>query len=140
MQINDTILIFVVLPIFYVVGTYAASWAGWRQLSNHFKTERKDTEGITFSRATIVIKFAVYSRLVRITISDRGIYIALALPILLFHPAITIPWSSLEEVRRRAGPLGKTPQVVVQTENKSIVINVTDDVYEVVERIYKSTL
>ena len=138
MHNNDIILFIVGLPLFYVLGTYAASLAGWRQLGKHFESNRKEEEGISFSPTTVAIKFAVYNRLVRVLISDQGICISQIIPILPFHPAITIPWNSIKEIRRKAGPLGKKPQVIVGVDNRNIVINVTDEVFEVVEQIYKS--
>ena len=112
MEAADLLILAVGLPALWVGGTFAASFAGWRQLARRFRAPA-EPEGVELVPVTGVIRWAVYHDLLRVRLAPEGLFVAPILPVFAGHPPLLFPWASVREGRTRGPRLLRKHEVVI---------------------------
>ena len=118
MEPAETLALVLGVPVVWIGGTFATSFAGWRQFARQFRAST-EPEGVELVPVTGVIRWAVYRNLLRVRLAPKGLFVAPVLPILVGHPPLLFPWSAIRGAETYGPKLFRKHEVTVASEDGS---------------------
>ncbi|MDX2213779.1 MAG: hypothetical protein SFY66_10890 [Oculatellaceae cyanobacterium bins.114] len=110
----------------WCVYTFRSYSSPWRQLAKFYKTRRTPHPhpySCIFPFQSIQFGSRYYKSVINIGISDRGLYLAIPIPLnllVLFNPPLLIPWASIQTIRQIGGFLsGERYEISVKCEARN---------------------
>jgi hypothetical protein len=90
---------FVFFPVVFVVALLLSSWrSGWRLLALRFRA-REPFRGESWGWQSARFRWRCnYGNCLKVGANQESLYLSIALPFRLFHPALLIPWQEIEVV------------------------------------------
>ena len=104
------------VPTIWIGGTFATSFAGWRQFARQFRASA-EPEGVELVPVTGVIRWAVYRNLLRVRLAPEGLFVAPVLPILVGHPPLLFPWATIRRAETYGPKLFRKHRVTVASDD-----------------------
>ena len=102
LQDLDRIHFLALIPFAWCFVCFALSrMSGWRRLSVEF-SPFADLSSVPLESAslrTAQLGAIHYHSMVKFTVSEKGLEMAMAIPLRLFHPPLFIPWNEMHSVR-----------------------------------------
>jgi hypothetical protein len=97
---QPSILILVAFPIYFSARWCFILWiisltGGWRKLAAHYR-HLGDLQGQILRFQSARLNWSNYSNILRIGLSEHGLYLSLMALFRPFHPPLFIPWEEIE--------------------------------------------
>ncbi|MFL7812208.1 MAG: hypothetical protein ACK2TT_03040 [Anaerolineales bacterium] len=94
------ILILAAFPIYFIALWCFILWlialaGGWKKLSGHYR-QLGDFQGQILRMQSARLNWSNYSNILRIGLSERGLYMSPMVLFRPFHPPLLIPWEEIE--------------------------------------------
>ena len=132
----------VFLPFLFIgmwlLVSFISSLFGWRSFSNHYPAQIRPP-GIAYNSPSASFGFlGQYSNVVRVVITDAGVYFYALFLFRAFHPPFLVPWDSVRSIEKIDGFFGSYYWLEIKNDAGKVRLRLPERIQDELSKYHKA--